>query len=264
MRIVDRAGKPRSNLSYAYPEVRAFRLSIIREAAGYGVDGIHLNFLRHPPFFGYDPPLVAAFRKKYGAEPEKGDERWYRLRADIMTGFVRQIRKALDEIGAQTGRRLSLSASMEYRNYVHQGLDVERWVQEGLVDLISPGVHGLGGTYFPVKAFAEMTRGTPCKLFPMLECVIRGHDPTPESERGEVHYESDHMTLNRFRRRFLEVYREGARGIYPFNCGSPKLIRVVSHIDGLYAWERFEKPLVNWFDPIRLSPPKKDAAQKKP
>jgi hypothetical protein len=266
LRIVDRQGKPHSNLSYAYPEVRNFRLAIIREAAGYGVDGIHLNFLRHPPFFGYDPPLVAAFRRQYGGDPREDDERWLRLRAEIMTGFVRRIRETLDEIGAKQGRRLALSATMDYKNPLHQGLDLERWVREGLVDLISPGVHGLGGTYFPVKRFAAMTRGTRCKLFPMLECVIRGHDPTPESERGEVRYESEYMTLNRFRRRFLELYREGAQGVYPFNCGSPELVRVLSHVPGLLAWERFEKTLVDWFEPVTMpaSAAKTDTRKTKP
>jgi hypothetical protein len=254
LRIVDKKGKPHPHLSYAYPEVRNFRLAIIREAAGYGIDGIHMNFLRHPPFFGHDPPLVTAFRKKFGVEPDAvpDDERWHRLRADIMTEFVRQVRKALDEVGAQTGRRIALSATMEFKDYLKQGLDVERWVKEGLVDLISPGVHGLGGTYFSVEPFAEMTRGTQCKLFPMLECTIRGHDPTPASERGEVTYESERMTENRFRRRFLELHREGATGVYPFNGGTPRLVNTLSHVEGLYAWERFEKPLVEWFSEIRL------------
>ncbi|MCK5805340.1 MAG: family 10 glycosylhydrolase [Lentisphaeria bacterium] len=254
LRIVNKEGKPQYHLSYAYPAVREFRLAIIREAAGYGVDGIHMNFLRHPPFFGYDPPLVAAFRKQFGVEPDAvaDDERWHRLRADIMTEFVRQIRKTLDEVGAQTGKRIALSATMEFQNYLEQGLDVERWVKEGLVDLISPGVHGLGGTYFSVKPFAEMTRGTQCKLFPMLECTIRGHDPTPASERGEIVYESERMTDNRFRRRFLELHREGAMGVYPFNGGTSRLVNTLSHVEGLYAWERFEKPLVEWFSEVQL------------
>ena len=252
-RIVDDKGKPRAHLSYAYREVRDFRLSIIKEAAGYGVDGIHLNFLRHPPFFGYDPPLVEAFLARYGVQPKKcsDDKRWHQLRADIMTSFVRQVRAALDEIGNRTGKRLALSATMEYRNYLEQGLDVERWVKEGLVDLISPGVHGLGGTYFPVKHFAAMVQGTNCRLFPMLECTIKGHDPTPESERGEIVYESQRMTLNRFRARFLELHREGAEGVYPFNGGTA-FVNPLSHTDGLRAWEQFEKPLIEWFVEVAL------------
>ena len=71
-------------------------------------------------------------------------------------------------------------------------------------------------------------------------------------ERGEVVYESEHMTLNRFRRRFLELHREGAGGVYPFNGGSPRLVNALSHLDGLKAWERFESPLVEWFTEMRL------------
>ncbi len=253
-RILDKDGKPRPHLSYAYPAVRDFRLSIIREAAAYGVDGIHLNFLRHPPFFGFDPPLVEAFRQRYALDPRehRTDKRWHQLRAEVMTAFMRRVRAALDEVGRKTGKRPALSATMEYRSYLEQGLDVERWVKEGLVDLISPGVHGLGGTYFPIGEFAEMVKGTKCRLFPMLECTIRGHDPTPESERGEVVYESERMTLNRFKRRFLELHREGAEGVYPFNGGTPRLVRALSHLDRLEAWERLESPLIEWFAEVRL------------
>ena len=121
-RILDRKGEPHRHLSYAYPAVRGFRLSIIREAAGYGVDGIHLNFLRNPPFFGFDPPLVEAFQERYGVDAREHptDERWYRLRADVMTGFIRQVRAALDEVGKSTGKRLALSATMEYQTYLEQ------------------------------------------------------------------------------------------------------------------------------------------------
>jgi len=253
-RILDKKGKPRPHLSYAYSVVRDFRLSIIREAAGYGVDGIHLNFLRHPPFFGFDPPLVEAFQERYGLHPleHATDERWYRLRADVMTDFIRRVRAALDELGKKTGKRLTLSATMEYHNYLEQGLDVERWVREGLVDLISPGIHGLGGIYFPIDKFTAMVKGTNCKLFPMLECTIKGHDPTPESERGEIVYESERMTLNRFRRRFLELHREGAEGVYPFNGGTPRLVNTLSHLPGLEEWEHFESPLVEWFAEVQL------------
>ncbi|NOZ23323.1 MAG: family 10 glycosylhydrolase [Planctomycetes bacterium] len=252
-RLITKWGKPSPNLSYAYPEVRKFRLAIIKEAAGYDVDGIHLDFLRHPPFFGMDKPLVDAYREKYGEEPPKGDdadERWDQLRADVMTGFMREVRSALNEIGEKRGRPVELSASMEFRNNLEQGLDVERWVKEGLVDNISPGVHGLGGKYFPIEKFAKMVKGTKCKLFARLEHTIKGHDPTPESERGEVTFEREHMTLNRYRARALEVYAEGGDGIYLFNTGGVSFIDALSDINGLKAWEVFEEPLVGWFDDV--------------
>jgi len=251
-RIMMRWGTRNCRLSYAYPEVRAFRLAIIKEAVGYGPDGVHLDFLRHPPFVGYDKPLVDAFQQRYGADPlaEPEDERWYGLCAEVMTGFVRDVRRVLDEAGRAEGRRLTLSASLDYANYRQQGLDVARWVKEGLVDKISPGRHGLGGIYFSVAPFAKMVRGTPCKLFARLEHIITGHDPTPESERGEVRYESEHMTLNLYRARALELYDEGADGLYLFNTSGLGLINVLSHVAGLRAWDAFERPFIGWREAI--------------
>ena len=253
-RIMMRYGRHNCRLSYAYPQVRAFRLALIKEAIGYGPDGFHLDFLRHPPFMGYDEPLVAKFKERYGVDPLKipEDQRWYRLCAEVMTSFVRDVRRALDEAGRTRGKHLTLSASFDYCNYRAQGLDPERWVKEGIVDNISPGRHGLGGIYFSVAPFAQMVRGTKCQLFPRLEHIIAGHDPTPESERGEVTYESERMTLNLYRARALELYDEGAQGLYLFNTSGLQFIDALSDIDRLRAWDAFEQPLVGWFASVAV------------
>lgn len=255
-RITSRHGRRSYRLSYAFPQVRAFRLAIIKEAIGYNPDGIHLDFLRHPPFLGYDKPLLDAFQKKYGVDPLKvpEDERWQGLCAEVMTGFVRDVRSALDAAGKAQGRHLTLSASFDYCNYAAHALDVERWVRDGLVDNISPGLHGLGGIYFSVAPFAKMARGTRCELFPRLEHTVKGHDPTPESERGEVKFESEHMTLNRYKARALDLYDEGAQGFYLFNTSGLPFIDAMSDIEGLRAWNAFERPLVGWFEDAAVSP----------
>ena len=41
-RCVDRDGRPLLRMSYAYPGVRQFGISILREAAEYGIDGVNL------------------------------------------------------------------------------------------------------------------------------------------------------------------------------------------------------------------------------
>ena len=33
------------------------------------LDGLNLDFVRHPPFFGYYDPLVEGFEKDYGQSP---------------------------------------------------------------------------------------------------------------------------------------------------------------------------------------------------
>ncbi|MBT3379330.1 MAG: family 10 glycosylhydrolase [Lentisphaerae bacterium] len=250
-RVMTRYGKPHTNLSYAYPGVRAYRLAVIREAATYAPDGMHLDFLRHPPFTGNDGPIAETFRKRHGEEPPTApfaDPRWQVIRTEVMTEFVRDVRRALDDVGRELKRRLPLSVSFDCVAYQSQGLDVKRWVTDGLVDNISPGIHGHGGTHFGIAEFAKMTQGTPCELFVRLEHTIQGHDPTPESERGEVVFKSEHMTLNLYRARVLELYERGADGIYLFNTGGVWLIDVLSDEPGLRAWDAVERPLVGWFD----------------
>ena len=253
-RIVTRYGKLSNNLSYAHPEVRAYRLAIIREAATYAPDGMHLDFLRHPPFTGNDKPINDAFKQRYGEEPPAkpfDDERWETVRAEVMTQFMGDVRKAMDEVGANLGRRLPVSASFDCMAYNAHGLDVKRWIDEGLVDNISPGVHGFGGTRFAIDDFVAMTRGTPCKLFVRLEHIIQGHDPTPESERGEVVFKSERMTVNRYRARVLELYDRGADGVYLFNTGGNRLLDTISDEPGLRAWNAVERPVVGWLDAVR-------------
>ena len=242
----------RHQLSYAYPQVRAYRLAVIKEGLSYGPDGLHLDFLRHPPFVGHDKPIVDAFKAKYGEDPfaDPQDPRWLAMQAEVMTGFVRAVRRTLDEASRRQGRRMELTTSFDYRGYRLQALDVERWAREGLVDQISPGVHGLGGNPFSVAEFAKIVEGTKCRLFVRIEHTIQGHDPTPESERGEVKFHREHMTLNLYRRRALELYDEGAEGFYLFNTSGLGYINALSDVAGLRAWNALERPLVGWFEAL--------------
>jgi len=164
------------------------------------------------------------------------------------------VRRALDEASRRQGREMTLTASFDQSGYEVQALDITRWAREGLVDQISPGVHGLGGKRFSAAKFAKMVEGTKCQLFVRLEHTIQGHDPTPESERGEVTFHREHMTLNLYRRRGLELYDEGAEGFYLFNTSGSGYINALSDVAGLRAWDVVERPLVGWFEAGRLAP----------
>ncbi|MFK5923774.1 MAG: family 10 glycosylhydrolase [Verrucomicrobiota bacterium] len=249
-RILNSNKKYSYRLSYAYPQVREYRLAVIKEGLTYGPDGLNLDFLRHPPFVGFDPPLVEAFKKRYGLDAFKNpnDPRWLAMQVEVMTGFVRSVRQVLDEESKRQGRKMTLTVAFDYSGYQGQALDVQGWVKEGLVDQIIPGVHGYGGSRFSVTKFAQMVKGTDCQLFVRLEHTIKGHDPTPESERGEEKIHREHVTLNSYRRRVLELYGEGAEGIYLFNNSGLGFIDVLSDKNGLYLWDEFEQPLIGWFE----------------
>lgn len=117
--------------------MREFRLGLIREAVERDVDGINLDFQRHPTFFDHESLMLKAFQEKYG---ESGlrvpmtDPRWYPITAQFMTTFVREARAILDEEGKKKGRRVGLSVRIDWQKYRTWGCDIETWLKEGWLD----------------------------------------------------------------------------------------------------------------------------------
>lgn len=104
----------RLHLDFKYKAVRDYKLSLLREMAQKGCDGIMADFVSNPIYF---------------ADPEKG--------RPIMTQFIRDIRKMLDEEGAKQNRRLELFIRVNYHDSYDLGLDWKTCMKEGLIDYIS-------------------------------------------------------------------------------------------------------------------------------
>ena len=143
-RMVDRDGTPLPKLSYAFPEVRQFMLTLIREIGAFDIDGVDLCFIRGPLFVGYEAPVVADFKNQYGQDPREIDEadpRWLAHKAGYVTQFVREVKQVVDEIGAVRGRPIKLSAVSYWSESLNMylGLDVRSWLQEDLLDFITAG-----------------------------------------------------------------------------------------------------------------------------
>ena len=132
----------------ANPELRAHKIKILREiVTNYPLDGIQLDFARHTPVL---PP---------GHEWEN---------RDAATEFVRNVRKMLDEVGETQNRPMLLTARIaENVNGNHfDGLEVERWIAEGLLDAISPG----GRTAFiDFEGYRSLPGGDKIKIFPSFD-----------------------------------------------------------------------------------------------
>ena len=115
-----------SGADFSAPYVRDLEFASIEEVCrGYDVDGIFMDFLRHPPYF----KSVAWNREVTTEETES------------MTELIRRIRSMTEEAGLQRGRPIlvftKVLGSVEMNR--SQGLDVERWLREGLIDGIVPG-----------------------------------------------------------------------------------------------------------------------------
>jgi hypothetical protein len=151
-----------SQLSYAYPEVRKYKLAIIKEVLdNYKVDGIFLDWIRTGDVrdpqvdsggvadFGYEDILVQGFKKKYKIDPlsiPNNDMRWVEYRAEPQTLFMEAVRKLTDSRRPKLPVAVLVQHPWGYRGdnpkYVDnlQGmlLDVETWAKEGLMDAAIP------------------------------------------------------------------------------------------------------------------------------
>lgn len=218
-------GQTLFRLSYAFAPVREFKLAILREVVEEDIDGINLDFQRHPDFFGFEAPMAQAFEAKYGiaaATVATTDPRWTPLRYEIMTAFVRDVRRLLDEAGRRKGRRLGLSVRIDWKKYPQWGCDVATWLQDDLLDYLVVGQYGKGGYDFDLAPFVKMARGHGCAVLFGEEAIVAGHDRTAEEDRliaaGKLHPPSSTLlTRGQYESRAARWYAAGADGLHLFN-----------------------------------------------
>jgi len=106
--------------------VRDLAYAIVAEVTeNYDVDGIELDFWRHPVFF----------KRSARGEVLRTDDR------ALMTDVIRRMRFKLDEVGRARGKHLLLNIKYpDSVGYCYKiGLDIEQWLKEGLVDALVPG-----------------------------------------------------------------------------------------------------------------------------
>lgn len=153
---------PQGLWNLANKELRAHKLKILREIMeNYELDGMQLDFARHTPCL---PP---------GSEWENREE---------ATAFVREVRTMLDEVGEKQKRPLLLLARVgENIPGNHQdGLEVERWMEEELVDVLVPGGRTV---HIDFESFRKHSRGKKIKIIPSWDAHHTGkgmHRPPAE------------------------------------------------------------------------------------
>ena len=195
---VDWDGRPIARLSYAYPAVQDFVLSLFHEVATRGVDGISLVFIRGLPIMLYEQPLVEGFQQQYGQDPRQlaaDDPRWLAHKAAWITDFMRRVRREMDQAGQALGRRIQVSAyvlnTVPYN--LSYGLDIGAWAREGLVDFIIPnptrdrGPQG-DSVDVDVAAFAQLLQGTDCKLY--ADVLPRQMPPEAYRQKALAYYQA--------------------------------------------------------------------------
>jgi hypothetical protein len=169
--------------NFAKEEVRDYKLRILEEVALlYDFDGIQIDFARVPVLFA-------------------PGEQW--KNRDLLTEFMRSVRLMLLEVGQKRGRPFLLAARVpeNIMGCHFDGIDVERWAREQLVDILVPGCRSAD---VDVEAFTRIAAATGIKVYPSWD---------------------DHHSSDGYHQAPIEVYRgvsanwrrQGADGIHTFN-----------------------------------------------
>ena len=138
---VDRDGEPFAMLSYAFPEVQDYIVSECLKVLPWGFDGLTLFFHRGV-MTAFEQPVLDRFAERFPGVDARllplDDSRLVQVHCEVLTGFIRKLRAALDDFSRRHrgGRRLGLAIIGGYslednRRY---GVDVEGWAGEGLID----------------------------------------------------------------------------------------------------------------------------------
>ena len=140
----------RTGLDYSHPEVREHVAAVIEELfENFDVDGVELDYMRHPAFFRVDE----AYENRHH-----------------MTQLLEHVRRRMREIGEAKGRGLELAVRVPptLEDSARIGLDVAVWMTDGLVDIVT-----VGGGFIPFEAkieeFVEAAKGTDCLVYGCIE-----------------------------------------------------------------------------------------------
>ena len=167
-----RDGRPYySQLSFAFPQVRKYKLGILKELLGhYPIDGLFLDWIRtgdvrdNPQTdtngvadSGYERPLLEKFKARFHVDPREvpnGDERWIHLRAGPQTEFMRAVRRLARSQKRPVPVAVMVGHPWHYRGLMDKIdgnlrgllLDVSTWAREGLMDAaVAAGYYRDGG-----------------------------------------------------------------------------------------------------------------------
>jgi len=203
-------GIPERALDYSHEEVRDHRLAIITELArNYDIDGVELDFTRWAKFF------------RRSEAPAK---------APILTEFVGQVRRALDEAAAARGReRLTLGVQVLETLHLNllAGVDAATWIENGWLDFLIQCDFNCTNPQIPADEFASLCGPQPrtCTHHVRMGNMMGGgwsgkpHVPprTTAAYKGNLSYGGMVLTPDEARGAAANAYGFGADGIGLWN-----------------------------------------------
>ncbi len=144
LRCKDRDGAWVDAMSLAYEEVQDEAIDAFLKYAELNCDGVNLIYTRGIPYVLFEEPVIERFKQKYPdvnpCEVPLADERLYGVKCEIMTGFMRRLRTALDAKCKELGKapiKIHVCVGSSLLDNKRIGLDVETWAKEGLINTCS-------------------------------------------------------------------------------------------------------------------------------
>jgi len=182
-------------VDFGREEIRDLAFQFCREVCqNYDVDGLQLDFQRH---------LVYFKGPAWGRDASDNDRR-------MMTDLIRRIREMTEKEGLRRGRPILVSIrvpdSVGYSRAM--GLDVPRWLAEGLVDMMAVSC------YFRLNPWQVSVELGHKHGVPVYPCLSEARMRDPEALRIRS---SDAA----YRGRAMNAWADGADGIYIFNMFDP-------------------------------------------
>ena len=215
-----------TSVDYAQSEVRELAFRFFEEVCTrFDVDGIELDFFRHACFF----KTVA--RGGRATETE--------LRA--MTGLLRRVRRMTEAEGLKRGRPILIAIripdSVGFCKGI--GLEVETWLAEGLVDVLS------GTCYFRLNRWDTLVGLGDRHDVPVYPCL--------SESRVRVKARFQRNSIGSYRARAMRAWAAGADGIYLFNYFNPRgqVWRELGDPDALRTMDKLYFVTVRDGDPTR-------------
>lgn len=184
-----------SGVNFNREDVRVRTLELIEEVArNYDVDGIDLDWLRHPIHF---------------PETTKG-EPVTQAEVETITNLVRDVRTRIAKVEQERGRPLLLSTrvplTLQQGRYI--GTDIETWLKEGLIDFVT-----LGGGYVPFSMpTAEVAAICRQHQVPAYPCIsASGMSRRTPFGKGQLY------GIEAWRAAAATAFLQGADGVSLFN-----------------------------------------------
>ena len=205
-----------STLDFEKPEVMDYLYRITEEVCRrYDVDGIEIDYFRHPMFF----------RPNLEFKPATAEQ------VKIMTAFQRRLRELAYREGNRRGRPILVAARVPITTTIgrHVGIDIQGWLEEGLLDVLTTEAGYVPFT-MPTRELVDLGHAYDVPVYPTISASgMQGRHSSVEAWCGVA----------------SNIWRAGADGIVLFNTfpskpGHPHFTKLgdpkaLSHFDKLFA-----------------------------